>query len=204
MYREKINYTILHLNVIQSKNKHHLSLHNNVRFTIHPAGLRTVRNGNQGRREPIQWSWNSLSIWQKTRVSYRRAPYLPFQQKAEPVYNLIRIRNNEQTAQRDQGIGAGTRKLEYISAPLYLKLNFTERIAIMAGLDFNFLMNDNRYKLNNGENAFRHQPRTGYSLGAEIGGLYFRYRKFNRTTNIVENWTAAIEQYQLGYKFDLF
>ena len=124
--------------------------------------------------------------------------------QAEPVYNLIRIRNNEQTAQRDQGIGAGTRKLEYISAPLYLKLNFTERIAIMAGLDFNFLMNDNRYKLNNGENAFRHQPRTGYSLGAEIGGLYFRYRKFNRTTNIVENWTAAIEQYQLGYKFDLF
>ncbi|WP_293943580.1 MULTISPECIES: outer membrane beta-barrel protein [unclassified Sphingobacterium] len=124
--------------------------------------------------------------------------------QAEPAYNLIRIRNNDQTAQRAHGIGAGTRKLAYMSVPLYLKLNFTRTIAILGGLDFNFLLNDDRYKLNNGENAFRSRPRTGYSLGAELGGLYFRYRKFNRTNNIIDNWTADIEQYQLGFKFELF
>ncbi|PUV24323.1 outer membrane beta-barrel protein [Sphingobacterium athyrii] len=124
--------------------------------------------------------------------------------QAEPVYNLIRIRNNDQTAQREHGIGAGTRKLAYMSVPLYLKLNFTRTIAIMGGLDFNFLLNDDRYKLNNGDNAFRSRPRTGYSLGAELGGVYFRYRKFNRTNNIIDNWTADIEQYQLGFKFELF
>lgn len=124
--------------------------------------------------------------------------------QAEPAYNLIRIRNNDQTAQRAYGIGAGTRKLEYMSVPLYLKVNFTRVIAIMGGLDFNFLLNDDRYKLNNGDNAFRSRPRTGYSFGAELGRVYFRYRKFNRTNNIIDNWNADIEQYQLGYKFELF
>ncbi|MGE8378875.1 MAG: outer membrane beta-barrel protein [Sphingobacterium sp.] len=124
--------------------------------------------------------------------------------QAEPVYNLMRIRNNDQTAESEYGIGAGTRKLEYMSVPLYLKVNFTRTIAIMAGLDFNFLLNDDRYKLNNGENAFRGKPRTGYSLGAELGKVYFRYRKFNRTNDIIDNWTADIEQYQLGLKFELF
>lgn len=124
--------------------------------------------------------------------------------QAEPVYNLMRIRNNDQTAEREYGIGAGTRKLEYMSVPLYLKVNFTRTIAIMGGLDFNFLLNDDRYKLNNGENAFRSKPRTGYSLGAELGKVYFRYRKFNRTNDIIDNWTADIEQYQLGLKFELF
>lgn len=124
--------------------------------------------------------------------------------QAEPVYNLMRIRNNDQTAESEYGIGAGTRKLEYMSVPLYLKVNFTRTIAIMGGLDFNFLLNDDRYKLNNGENAFRSKPRTGYSLGAELGKVYFRYRKFNRTNDIIDNWTADIEQYQLGIKFELF
>ncbi|MDF2478951.1 MAG: hypothetical protein K0S24_4434 [Sphingobacterium sp.] len=124
--------------------------------------------------------------------------------QAEPVYNLMRIRNNDRTAESEYGIGAGTRKLKYMSVPLYLKVNFTRTIAIMGGLDFNFLLNDDRYKLNNGENAFRSKPRTGYSLGAELGKVYFRYRKFNRTNDIIDNWTADIEQYQLGLKFELF
>lgn len=124
--------------------------------------------------------------------------------QAEPAYNLMRIRNNDQTAESEYGIGAGTRKLEYMSVPLYLKVNFTRTIAIMGGLDFNFLLNDDRYKLNNGANAFRSKPRTGYSLGAELGKVYFRYRKFNRTNDIIDNWTADIEQYQLGLKFELF
>lgn len=155
-------------------------------------------------------STNGTGFYSSKRIGYQLGGHVNYHfnknlaLQAEPAYNLVRIRNNETTAQREHGIGAGTRKLEYINVPLYLKISFTSTVAIMGGLDFNFLLNDDRYKLNNGANAFRSKTRTGYSLGAEIGGVYFRYRKFNRTNNIVDNWTADIEQYQLGYKFDLF
>jgi len=124
--------------------------------------------------------------------------------QVEPTYNLTRIRVNENTASLSGGLSKGTRSLKYLNTPVYLKINFTGKFSILGGLDLNILLNDDAYKLNDGTAAFNSRTRIGYAFGLDLGSLYFRYRQFKKNNKIVDNWDAAIDQYQLGFKVRLF
>lgn len=122
----------------------------------------------------------------------------------EPSFNISRVRSNEQTSMYDEGISKGTKSLHYVNVPLFFKLSITSKFALLAGPELSKLLNESKYRLNNGEEAFKDGTRVGYSLGLELGPLYFRYREVKRVSHVRSDWHAAIEQYQLGIKWDLF
>jgi len=124
--------------------------------------------------------------------------------QAEPSFNIARVRANEQTQTMDAGIEKGTKSLHYFHIPLFFKLCITPKFALLAGPEWSKLLNESKYQLNNGRNAFQHRTRLGYSVGLELGSIYFRYREVKRVTNVHADAHAAIAQYQLGFKWDLF
>ncbi|KGE13735.1 outer membrane beta-barrel protein [Sphingobacterium deserti] len=127
-----------------------------------------------------------------------------FAVQAEPSFNIARIRANDQTAIYPEGIQKGTKSLHYFNLPVLLKLKITPGFALLGGVEFNSLINDDRYRLNNGAPAFRSGVRFGHSVGLELSRFYFRYRGMKRPSDVHGNWHADIEQYQLGMKFDFF
>ncbi|TDS10970.1 outer membrane beta-barrel protein [Sphingobacterium paludis] len=124
--------------------------------------------------------------------------------QAEPSFNITRIRANDRTAMYPEGIQKGTKSLHYFNLPVLLKLKITPSFALLGGVEFSSLINDDKYRLNNGAPAFRSDVRFGHSLGVELSRFYFRYRGLKRPSDVHGNWHADIEQYQLGMKFDLF
>jgi len=124
--------------------------------------------------------------------------------QAEPSFNITRVRANEQTQDLDFGIQKGTKSLHYFSVPLFFKLCITPKFALLAGPEWSKLLNESKYKLNNGSYAFQDRTRLGYSAGLELGSIYFRYREVKRVSHVHADVHAAVAQYQLGFKWDLF
>lgn len=124
--------------------------------------------------------------------------------QAEPSFSIARVRANEQTQTMDAGIEKGTKSLHYFTMPLFFKLCITSKFALLAGPEWSKLLNESKYELNNGGNAFQHRTRLGYSVGLELGSIYFRYREIKRVSYVHADRHAAIAQYQLGFKWDLF
>ncbi|WP_437919555.1 outer membrane beta-barrel protein [Sphingobacterium sp. LRF_L2] len=123
--------------------------------------------------------------------------------QAEPSFNLTRIRANDETSNREDGIQKGNKSLQFFNLPVLFKLKITPAFALLSGIEFNKLINDQQYRLNNDEPAFKSGNRLGYSLGAELGKFYFRYRGVSKSTRVGGNWNAVIEQYQFGIRWIL-
>jgi len=124
--------------------------------------------------------------------------------QAEPTFHLSRIRANSATLEKNNGIKKGNKALHSFGLPVLFKLNVTPSFALLGGVEFDKLLNTEEYLLNNGEQAFKGGYRTGYSFGAEMGKIYFRYRSIRQGTRIYNNWNADIQQYQFGVKWNIF
>lgn len=134
-------------------------------------------------------------------LSYELNRYFTLQ--AEPGYNISRIRTNESTQILPNGIGKGTRSIDYFNVPLLAKLTITPRFALLAGIDFSKLLNEDKHLLNNGLPAFNTSLNTGYALGVEFGKLYVRYRRQNGFSRINDQNDSYIQQLQVGLRFRL-
>lgn len=124
--------------------------------------------------------------------------------QVEPSFNISRVRANESTAHEPAGIAKGTKSLSYFQLPVFAKLCITRGFSLMVGPEFSHLLNESRYRLNNNHPAFKDAMRIGYSVGLELGAIYFRYHEVKRVSNVYSDWHAALVQYQLGIKWDLF
>lgn len=134
-------------------------------------------------------------------LSYELNRYFSLQ--VEPSYNISRIRTNETTQALPNGISRGTRSVDYFNLPLFAKLTITPGFALLAGIDFSKLLNEDRHLLNNGLPAFNTNLNTGYALGVEFGKLYFRYRRQNGFSRINDQSDSYIQQLQIGLRFRL-
>lgn len=135
-------------------------------------------------------------------VSYHFRPNMAIQ--VEPTYNVTRVRTNSETVDQVNGIAKGNKALQFFDFPVLFKLDLTSNFALLGGLEFNKLLNEDKYLLNNGEEAFNRGSRMGYTFGLELGKLYFRYRNVERKTGVYHNWNTSISQYQIGVKWNLF
>lgn len=135
-------------------------------------------------------------------VSYHFKPIMAIQ--VEPTYNVTRIRTNSETVDQIDGIAKGNKALQFFDLPVLFKLDVTSGFALLGGLEFNKLLNEDKYLLNNGEMVFNKGSRLGYTFGLELGKFYFRYRNVERKTGIYRNWNTIISQYQIGLKWNLF
>ncbi|MBD1433424.1 outer membrane beta-barrel protein [Sphingobacterium sp. DN00404] len=134
-------------------------------------------------------------------VSYHFRPNMAIQ--AEPTFNLTRIRANSETVHETKGIDKGNKALHFFDLPVLFRLDVTSGFALLGGVEFNSLLNADRYRLNNSDQAFKSGIRLGYTVGLELGKFYFRYRGFERSTEVHRSWTTAIQQYQVGVKWNI-
>ncbi|AIM39056.1 hypothetical protein KO02_21985 [Sphingobacterium sp. ML3W] len=135
-------------------------------------------------------------------ISYHFRPNMAIQ--VEPTYNISRIRANSETVDYLNGIAKGNKALQFFDFLILFKLNVTSGFALLGGIEFNELLNEDKYHLNNGERAFNSGSQLGYTFGLELGKLYFRYRAVERKTVVYRNWNTLIEQYQIGVKWIVF
>lgn len=135
-------------------------------------------------------------------VSYHFRSNMAIQ--TEPTFNLTRVRANSETVDETRGITKGNKALHFFDLPVLFRLDVTPRFALLGGVEFNSLLNEDKYRLNDGGQAFEAGIKLGYSVGLELGKFYFRYRGFDRSTNIHRSWTTAIQQYQVGVRWSIF
>lgn len=135
-------------------------------------------------------------------LSYHFQPNMAIQ--TEPTFNITRVRANSQTVDEVDGISKGNKSLQFFDLPVLFRFDVARRFALLGGLEFNSLLNEDRHLVNNGEEAFKGGTRVGYSLGFELGKFYFRYRTVERQARIHRSWSPKIQQYQIGVKWDLF
>ncbi|TYR37591.1 PorT family protein [Sphingobacterium phlebotomi] len=135
-------------------------------------------------------------------VSYHFRPNMAIQ--VEPTFDVTRVRANSETVHETNGIDKGNKTLHFFDLPVLFRLDVTSGFALLGGIEFNSLLNEDKYRLNNNEYAFKEGTRLGYTVGLELGKFYFRYRGFERSTNVYRSWTTTIQQYQAGVRWDIF
>jgi len=123
--------------------------------------------------------------------------------QAEPTFNLTRVRANSETVDEIKGIAKGNKALHFFDLPILFRLDVVPGFALLGGGEFNSLLNEDKYLLNNNEQAFNTGIRLGYTVGLELGKFYFRYRGFERSTQVHRSWTTAIQQYQVGVRWNI-
>lgn len=133
--------------------------------------------------------------------TYGLNSYLALQ--LEPGYNLSRIRSNETTHMLPNGISKATRSVDYFNLPLFVKLSITSQFALLAGIEFNKLLTEEKHLLNNSLPAFNTALSTGYAFGVEFSKLYFRYRRQHRISRINAPSDAYLQQLQFGIRLRL-
>jgi len=135
-------------------------------------------------------------------VFYNFKPNLGIQ--VEPMYSSSRINVHRNYDYVDPMIGNGTKKLNYWSVPVLLKVDVLNFISLLAGPEFNSLNNDDRYTMYDGSPAFKSGMRVSYSLGFDLGKLYFKYRGgLKGFSNLPNDGHAKISQYQLGIRWQI-
>lgn len=165
-------------------------------------GLDLKLGGNLSHADAISFrSSNRLGFQLGGVLRYHFRPSMAIQ--AEPTFNLTRIRANEQTADEADGISKGNKALHFFDMPLLFRLDIARRFAFLGGVEFNKLLNEEKYLLNNGEEAFKKATRLGYTLGAELGKFYFRYRFVEREARVYRSWSPTIQQYQVGIMWNI-
>ncbi|MCL7987488.1 PorT family protein [Sphingobacterium sp. lm-10] len=134
-------------------------------------------------------------------ITYELGRYFALQ--LEPGYNVSRLRTNETTHSLPNGVSKATRSVDYFNLPLLAKLTITPQFALLAGIEFSKLLNEEKHRLHNGLPAFRTELTSGYALGIEWSKLYFRYRRQHRISRINEPSDTFIQQLQIGLRFRL-
>ena len=87
---------------------------------------------------------------------------------------------------------------------MLLKVDVLNFISLLAGPEFNSLTNDDKYTLYDGSPAFKSGMRVSYSLGFDLGRLYFKYRGgLKGFSNLPNDGHAKISQYQLGIRWKI-
>lgn len=124
--------------------------------------------------------------------------------QGEPSFNITRLRSKNVSSDHPNEIPKGTKSLQYFNFPVLFKLKITPGFALLAGGEFNKLLNDKDYSLVNGDPAFKSGQRLGYSLGLELGKIYFRYRGLEKFSQANNSSNAQINQYQIGMRWTLF
>ncbi len=133
---------------------------------------------------------------------YNFKPNLGIQ--VEPMYSSARINVHRNYDREDPMIGNGTKKLTYFSVPILFKVDLGNFMSLLAGPEFNTLKNDDRYTLNDGRQAFKSSTQLSYSLGIDMGMLYFKYRGgLKGFSNLPNDGHARIGQYQLGIRWKI-
>ncbi|PRD48865.1 outer membrane beta-barrel protein [Sphingobacterium haloxyli] len=164
------------------------------------VGLGVKLGGNLSSADAFSFrSSKRLGVQAGVMMNYHFHPNMAIQ--AEPTLNLTRIRANAETTQETNGIDKGNKGLRFFDLPILFRLDLTPEFALLGGAEFNSLLNEDRYRLQNGELAFKGGTRLGYTVGLELGKFYFRYRGFERSTNVHRSWTTMIQQYQVGVKW---
>lgn len=166
-------------------------------------GMGVKLGGNLSHADAISFrSSNRLGFQIGGVLSYHFHPQMAIQ--AEPTLNLARIRANSETIHEAAGIAKGNKALYFFDLPILFRLDVARNFALLGGAAFNKLLNDEKYRLNNGEKAFKGGAKLSYSIGVELGKIYFRYYAFERSTNVHRSWNPNIQQYQIGVKWDIF
>lgn len=174
-----------------------------VRESFSQIGVGIKFGGNLSHADGLSFrSSNRVGFQAGGIISYHFKPSMAIQ--AEPTYNVSRIRTNSETVDYSNGISKGNKALQFFDLPILFKLDVTSGFALLGGIEFNELLNEDKYNLNNGERAFNRGSRLGYTFGLELGKLYFRYRAIERKTGVYRNWNTLIEQYQIGVKWIVF
>lgn len=166
-------------------------------------GLGVRLGGNLSHADAISFrSSNRVGFQVGGVLSYHFHPKMAIQ--VEPTLNLSRIRANSETIHEANGIDKGNKALYFFDLPVLFRWDIARSFALLGGAAFNTLLNDDKYRLNNGEKAFKGGTKLGYSFGAELGKFYFRYYAVERSANIHRSWSPNIQQYQIGVKWDIF
>src|SRR5690606_41246360 len=94
-----------------------------------------------------------------------------------------------ETVHETKGIDKGNKALHFFDLPVLFRLDVTPGFALLGGVEFNSLLNEDRYRLNNSAPAFKSGIQLGYTVGLELGKFYVRYRGFERSTEVHRSWT---------------
>lgn len=167
------------------------------------VGLGVKLGGNLSHADAVSFrSSKRLGFQVGAVMNYHFRPNMAIQ--AEPTFNLTRVRTNSETVHEAKGIDKGNKALHFFDLPVLFRLDVTPGFALLGGVEFNSLLNEDKYRLNNNDQAFKEGTRLGYTVGLELGKFYFRYRGFERSTNVHRSWTTAIQQYQAGVRWNIF
>ncbi|SJN19034.1 hypothetical protein FM107_01600 [Sphingobacterium sp. JB170] len=126
-----------------------------------------------------------------------------FALQGEPSFNVTRIRANDEGKSISNGLNKGNKSVQFFNLPLYAKLKITPNFAIVGGPEYNKILNDGDFRLNDGAEAFKDSGRFGYGLGLDIGNFYFRYRSLKKFDEIGDTHDLKLNQYQIGFRWKL-
>lgn len=121
--------------------------------------------------------------------------------QAEPGFTVNRVRANDATFDHPSGIDKGNKRLLFFNVPILLKIHVLPGFTLLGGPEINKLVNDQKYRLNDGRSAFKPGHRLGYGVGLDLGKVYFRYKVNSRFSKVVDSWDAPLKQFQLGLRF---
>lgn len=147
----------------------------------------------------------------KYKLGWEVGPYAGFNlfkvvgMQTEVLYSWTRVTTTRYSNARNTGIDAGKKKLNYLNIPILFRLNLGDYFTLNAGPQLNVLTKPDKYKLDNGSDAFKNRY-TNWVAGFEINIpsgprktlLYGRYNWGNGFENIGDGKEAKITRFQLG------
>lgn len=152
---------------------------------------------------------NSGTFAEKTRYSYQAGLYLSFEApvliavQTEFLYNRTRLQTNNLI----DGLNPGMKKMGYWSLPLMVQIKPISFIRLGAGPQWNFHTNPEKYKLDNGENAFKSYLSFVGNVQLKVSNttqLYFRYnRGLQRFENLNDRRQGKINRIEFGIQESL-
>ncbi|MBN9380826.1 MAG: outer membrane beta-barrel protein [Chitinophagaceae bacterium] len=154
---------------------------------------------------------NGPAFSDQYKLGWEVGPYVGFNLfgvvglQAEALYSWTRISTVDYVNAQNTGIEPGKKKLNYLSIPFLIRLNLGKYFTINGGPQLNVLANKDKYKLDNGSEAFKNRY-TNWVAGFEINipqaknktCLYARYNWGDGFENIGDRKDATISRFQLG------
>jgi hypothetical protein len=125
---------------------------------------------------------NHNDFYGTIRYSYQAGVYLSFEAlplfsfQTEFLYNRVRVDNLKDYP----GLDAGLKGMGYWSIPVLLQLKPVNFIRIGLGPQWNFQSNRDKYKLQNGQDAFKNYVSLALDAQLKLSSktrIYFRYNK---------------------------
>ncbi|UKT65039.1 porin family protein [Pedobacter mucosus] len=98
----------------------------------------------------------------------------------------------------------GYTKLHYLAMPVLLKIDVVDFVSVVGGPQFNFLRNSSTYNLSNGSAIIGSRLGTSYTVGLDLGPLYFRHNWGRSGFKSIDlNNSHRNVQYEVGFRVQL-